>query len=94
MKPTSRGFLAVFIAVGVGVGIAVTGVAFVFYNSSTKECRDCVAILWDRKHPDAVKQREEEAYLRECEADRLRYGIDCDCRVPPGQPRGCITDSS
>ena len=74
MKPTSRGFLAVFIAVGVGVGIAVAGVALVFYNSSTKEYRDCVGLMWDRKHPAEVKRREERASFRQCEVEPLTEG--------------------
>jgi hypothetical protein len=62
--------------------IAGAGVLF-FDNGPTGEYRACVALMWDRKHPEAVKQRKREADLRECEAYRLRTGYDCDYRLTP-----------
>jgi hypothetical protein len=64
-----------------GAAVIAVAVTLLFFNGATKDYRDCVALMWDRKHPDAVKQRQREADLRECEADRLRYGWDCDCNT-------------
>ena len=52
--------------------------ALLFYNSSTKEYGDCVALKWDRKHPQQVWQRRVEQAKRECEKDRLS-GADPSC---------------
>jgi hypothetical protein len=71
------------------LGVVVAGGALLFYNRSTPNYRDCVALMWDRKHPEAVKQRKEEAELHECEADRLRGGFNCDCNARKGQPGSC-----
>lgn len=51
----------------------VAGASILLFSPST-QYRDCVALMWDRKHPAEVKRRQEEAWLRECEADQLRYG--------------------
>jgi hypothetical protein len=54
--------------------------------------RDCVALMWDRKHPAEVKRRQEEARLRICEAYRLREGDNCDCTLGgTGQPLQWVT---
>lgn len=82
----SRGFRRIVLIV---VGVAVAGAALLFYNSSTSDYRDCVALMRDRKHPVEVKRRQEEARLRECEADRLRDGRDCDCKATKGQTGYC-----
>src|ERR1700682_507377 len=77
-------------AVGAAI-IAVAVVLLFFISGSTQEYRDCVALMWDRKHPEAVKQRRREADLRECETQRLRYGHNCDCSVAEGRPGACVT---
>jgi hypothetical protein len=69
----SSGFRRVVLIV---VGIAVVGVALLFYPSSTSDYRDCVALMWDRKHPAEVKRRQEEAWRRACEEYKLRNGFD------------------
>ena len=43
----------------------------------------------DRKHPEAVKARKREADLRDCETNRLRNGVTCDCNAASGQPGYC-----
>jgi hypothetical protein len=54
--------------------------------------RDCVALMWDRKHLAEVKRRQEEARLRICEAYRLREGDNCDCTLGgTGQPGQRVT---
>ncbi len=73
--------------------IAVSGlvaVALVFYTSSTtRNYRNCVALMWDRKHPAEVKRRQEEANFNQCEVDRLREGRNCNCKAAEGQPGYC-----
>ena len=58
-----------------------------------QDYRDCVAQMWDRKHPAEVRQRQSDADFRECEAYRLREGANCDCKVVFGQPKFCSTHS-
>ena len=58
-----------------------------------QDYRDCVAQMWDRKHPAEVRQRQSDADFRECEAYRLREGANCDCKVAFGQPKFCSTHS-
>ena len=60
--------------------------------AQTQNYRDCVALMWDRKHPAEVKRRQEEARLRICEAYWLREGGNCDCTLGgTGQPGQCVT---
>jgi hypothetical protein len=56
-----------------------------------QDYRDCVAQMWDRKHPAEVGQRQSDADFRECEAYRLREGANCDCKARVGQPGYCVT---
>jgi hypothetical protein len=69
----SRGFRRAVLIV-----VAVVGVALLFYSSSTPDYRDCVALMWDRKHPAEVKQRHIEQAARKCDKDRLS-GVDPNC---------------
>jgi hypothetical protein len=59
---------------------AVAGAAtLLFFNGSTKEYRECVALMWDRKHPVQVRQRLIEMAAEKCEKDRLSNGFtNCD----------------
>src|ERR1700730_17366078 len=85
---------AVLIVAGAAVIAAViaAGAAVLFYsNGATQKYRECVALMWDRKHPEAVKQRRREAILRECEADQLRKGYHCDCSATSGSTRCPVT---
>jgi hypothetical protein len=81
-----RGFFRLVVLIAVSALIAA---ALVFYTSSTPNFRDCVALMWDRKHPEEVKRRQEEANFNRCEADRLREGLNCDCKAAEGQPGYC-----
>jgi hypothetical protein len=83
--PFHRAVLLTAIIVAAGV---IAG-ALLFFNGPTQAYRNCVALMWDRKHPAEVKRRQEEARLRECETERLRKGWDCDCSVVEG-PRQCF----
>jgi hypothetical protein len=63
------------------VGVLATGaiaLAWLFWRpvGETQAYRDCVATMWDRKHPAEVARRKEEAKARSCEAAKLRYGSD------------------
>ena len=75
-----------------GAAFVAVGAAVLFISRGpTQEYRACVALMWDRKHPGAVKQRRREADLRECETLRLRDGNTCDCSIAEGQPGSCVT---
>ena len=60
-------------------------------SARTQEYRACLALMWDRKHPVEVRQRRIDADLRECEAYRLRNGVNCDCNATSGEPTYCST---
>jgi hypothetical protein len=62
------------------VGVLVSGVIALAWPlwpfGETQDYRDCVALMWDRKHPAEVARLEGEAKARRCEATKLRYGGD------------------
>ena len=68
---------AVLIAVGVVVAVA-GGMPLVFYKTPTREYRDCLELMWDRKHPVQVRQRYVDEAAAKCEKDRLS-GADPTC---------------
>jgi len=80
------GFFRLVVLIAVSALIAAV---LVFYTSSTPNYRNCVALMWDRKHPAEVKRRQEEANFNQCEADRLREGLNCNCKAAKGQPGYC-----
>jgi hypothetical protein len=81
---------AILIVGGVVVAAVIAGaVTLLFYEK--QDYRDCVALMWDRKHPVEVRQRQIDADFRECEAYRLREGVNCDCKARNGEPGYCST---
>ena len=85
MTPLRLALIALAGIAGAGI---VAGVGMLLFSPST-QYRDCAALMWDRKHPAEVKRRQEEARLRACEEERLRYGQyrrDCSRQeaLPPG----------
>jgi hypothetical protein len=79
-----RAILFALYAVGF-IALAVAGL-FWWPSGETQAYRDCVAIMWDRKHPAEVKHRKEEAKARRCEAEKLRWGYDDDVCPDYGAP--------
>jgi hypothetical protein len=77
---------------GVVAAAVIAGVVTLLLYEK-QDYRDCVAQMWDRKHPAEVRQRQSDADFRECEAYRLREGANCDCKVAFGQPKFCSTHS-
>jgi hypothetical protein len=65
-------------AVLIVVAVIAGGIALLIYNSSTRDYRECVALMWERKHPVQVKQRYLEQAAGKCEKDRLS-GADPAC---------------
>ncbi len=57
-----------------------------FFNGPTQDYRECVALMWDRKHPAQVRQRHLEQAARACEKERLSSGTGCD---PDALMRNC-----
>ena len=82
---------AILIGGVVAAAVIVGVVTLLLYEK--QDYRDCVAQMWDRKHPAEVRQRQSDADFRECEAYRLREGANCDCKVAFGQPKFCSTHS-
>jgi len=78
---------AILIGGVVAAAVIVGVVTLLLYEK--QDYRDCVAQMWDRKHPEAVKARKREADLRDCETNRLRNGVTCDCNAASGQPGYC-----
>ncbi len=69
-----------------GAAVIAVAVTLLFFNGSTKDYRNCVALMWDRKHPVEVRQRHIEQTARKCEKDRLSGGTRCD---PDALMRDC-----
>jgi len=69
-----------------GAAVIAGAVTLLFFNGPTKEYRECVALMWDRKHPAEVRQRQIEQAARKCEKDRLSGGTGCD---PDALMRDC-----
>jgi hypothetical protein len=86
-RRSCSGHIGGVVAAAVIVGV----VTLLLYEK--QDYRDCVAQMWDRKHPAEVRQRQSDADFRECEAYRLREGANCDCKVAFGQPKFCSTHS-
>src|SRR5690349_5339238 len=63
------------IVVGGYLGLAAYG--------SGQQYRDCVAQMWDRKHPEVVKARAQREWQRECAMRRLRGQTPCVSAEPP-----------
>lgn len=55
--------------------------ALAVYGSG-QQYRDCVAQMWDRKHPEAVKARAQKEWQRECAMRRLRGQTPCASAEP------------
>jgi hypothetical protein len=68
-----RAILFALYAVGF-IALAVAGLYWWF--GETKAYRDCVALMWDRKHPAELKSLDEQERTRHCEAESLRTGED------------------
>jgi hypothetical protein len=66
---------AIFIGVA---GVVALALAWLFWRpfGETQAYRDCVALMWDRKHPAEVARQKDEAEARRCEAVKLRTGFD------------------
>ena len=63
------------IVVGGYLGLAAYG--------SGQQYRDCVAQMWDRKHPEVVKARAQREWQRDCAMRRLRGQAPCTSAEPP-----------
>ena len=63
------------ILVGGYLGLSVYG--------SGQQYRDCVAQIWDRKHPEVVKARAQKEWQRECAMRRLRGQTPCTSAESP-----------
>jgi hypothetical protein len=62
-----------------GAAVIAGAATLLFFNGSTKEYRECVALMWDRKHPVQVRRRLTEMAAEKCEKDRLSNGFtNCD----------------
>ncbi len=75
----SRGLRHVVLGV-IGVAAVIAGVVTLlfYYSASTQNYHDCIALMWDRKHPVQVRQRHLEQATLKCEKDRLS-GADTNC---------------
>lgn len=69
MQRLHRGALA---AASTLVAAGITAVSiWLFYLGPTQDYRDCVALLWDHKHPMQVRERHLKQAARQCEKNRL-----------------------
>jgi hypothetical protein len=75
-----------------GAAVIAGAATLLFFNGS--EYRECVALMWDRKHPVQVRRRLIEMAAEKCEKDRLSNGFtNCESwrslcvtdRVSPGK---------